>query len=680
MWASRPGISALGLAQTVLYAEAMIHSERNGYSFHGAETLGEPPSRGPHHASRATEFHSVVAPPLLGSVPPRVNTALASDKGAMGSAWAARYRATGLLGEGGMGVVRLCKDVRIGRDVAMKVVRDDHVGDDTRQRFLREARVQGQLEHPSIVPVYDVGVSPDGASYFTMKRIRGVTLGQILDERRAPAQCMGREYSLRKLLTIFSGVCLAVHFAHTRGVVHRDLKPANVMLGDFGEVYVLDWGIAKLLGAERAVTTQLPMAGEAGVTQDGVAMGTPGFMSPEQMRGELDAIGPRSDVYALGAILFEILTLQDLHQGKSVDELLRSTLRGVRSRPSQVAPDHNIAPELDAICARATALRKEDRYTSARELSDAVSAYLDGDRDVRLHAEVAVRHTDAAERAAARSRDGGCTASQDRRIALTELGRAIALDPANERAQSILLSLLDAPPKEQPSEAVDQVVTTSSTAQAVAFRTSALALLLWGALSAAFFAWMGIRNMGAVAAYSLLWFGTGAVGLAISRGKTPSVSAKIGFISLLTIAVASTSLITGPFVLGPAAAVRFTLLLMLSPERSVRRYAAVAGVCAFLIPAALALLGLIPSIAEFQQGAIVFHPYAVELPKVPTALFLIVGHLILLSASLVISRGRRAGAAVYGRAPEAQLILNAWQVRQATPPSGTSHFPPKMSN
>ncbi len=153
-----------------------------------------------------------------------------------------RYQERRLLGEGGMGSVLLCADAQIGRHVALKIIRAaPRAGARAERRFLREARVQGQLEHPALVPVYDLGITPDGAVYFTMKRVRGETLEDVLRELRGDPR-----FTRRKLLAAFARVCLAVDFAHRRGVLHRDLKPANVMLGDFGEVYVLDWWLAKL--------------------------------------------------------------------------------------------------------------------------------------------------------------------------------------------------------------------------------------------------------------------------------------------------------------------------------------------------------------------------------------------------------------------------------------------------
>ena len=247
-----------------------------------------------------------------------------------------RYEHRALLGEGGMGAVDLFRDRAIGREVAIKRIRPEASSPSSLSRFVREARVQGQLEHPAIVPVHDLAETPEGAAFFTMKRVRGASLDAILDALAArDAEALAR-HGRRKLLTAFATVCLAVDFAHARGVLHRDLKPANVMLGDFGEVYVLDWGLAKVLGAPdtsgeaREGEGSLPPVVDVGSvqgqqTQLGALMGTPGYMSPEQCRGEVDRLGPASDVYALGCILFEILHLEALHPGKGMAERLAST-------------------------------------------------------------------------------------------------------------------------------------------------------------------------------------------------------------------------------------------------------------------------------------------------------------------------------------------------------------------
>src|SRR5581483_11045647 len=231
-----------------------------------------------------------------------------------------RYSTLSGLGEGGMGEVWLLRDAVIGRDVAMKSIKSELRGDDlARARFLREARVQGQLEHPSIVPVYDLGIGPNGQPYFTMRRVRGRTLDELVRERRL---------LLHTALTVMSRVCLAIEFAHAHGVFHRDIKPSNLMVGDWGEVYVLDWGVAKLSSKDDPeLESKVSLVADAiDATTAGALVGTPGYMPPEQADGK--PVDARSDVYALGATLFELLTGQPLHTGTSVAAVIRSTLAG----------------------------------------------------------------------------------------------------------------------------------------------------------------------------------------------------------------------------------------------------------------------------------------------------------------------------------------------------------------
>ncbi len=310
-----------------------------------------------------------------------------------------RYELREVIGRGGMGEVRLCKDRHIGREVAIKVIRTDHMTrPDVVRRFEREARVQGQLEHPAIVPVYDFGIAPDGSMYFTMKRLRGVTFHDVLWMLRNGDPQAHATYSRRKLLSAFTRACLAVAFAHSRGVLHRDLKPSNIMLGDFGEVYVLDWGLAKIQKQpDHAVEGRIetPLSSEHR-TIVGEVVGTPGYMAPEQALGEVDRLDPRTDVYALGAILFEILTLEPLHKEDSPEDVLLSTLYGPETRPTVRTPGRDVPPELDAIVLRATSVRQEDRFANARELCAVVETFLDGDRDLEQKKQMAGAHAASA--------------------------------------------------------------------------------------------------------------------------------------------------------------------------------------------------------------------------------------------------------------------------------------------
>src|SRR5690606_21829475 len=212
---------------------------------------------------------------------------------------AERYRLRRLIGRGGMGEVHLAQDARVGRSVALKVMRpEDASYPEAKARFLREARVQGQLEHPSIVPVYDLDHDDKGEVFFVMRRVAGVTLDQVIKGLRKDDPLMVERFSMRRLLSALQQVCLALDYAHTRGVIHRDIKPSNLILGEFGEVYVLDWGIAKVVGVADGdgVVGDLTPGLEA--TRHGDVLGSIGYMAPEQLSASSE-VDPRADVYAL---------------------------------------------------------------------------------------------------------------------------------------------------------------------------------------------------------------------------------------------------------------------------------------------------------------------------------------------------------------------------------------------
>ncbi|HPO13283.1 MAG TPA: protein kinase [Candidatus Hydrogenedentes bacterium] len=294
---------------------------------------------------------------------------------------------------GGMGRVLVVHDERLDRQVAMKelLTETDYFPEPTHPsprryaastaaRFIREAQVAGRLEHPSIVPVYELGESQDGHLFYTMKLVRGKTLHDTLKERKDVVERL-------KLLSHFQNLCQAIAYAHSRGVIHRDIKPANVMLGEFGETVVLDWGIAKIKAKEdvseekireelEALDKDATVEMEDTKTKDGMRLGTPHYMAPEQARGDIAAIDERSDVYALGSVLYEILTGKTPFSGKTTHEILQKV---VNSSPESVFQTVSDAPpELVKICEKAMRKDPAERYQSAIELANDIHRFIAG--------------------------------------------------------------------------------------------------------------------------------------------------------------------------------------------------------------------------------------------------------------------------------------------------------------
>ncbi len=247
-----------------------------------------------------------------------------------------KYRLIRKIGFGGMAEVYLVFDEKLERQAAMKVLCPASIAEDFSERMMREAKFIAQLEHPSIVPVHDMGLLPDGRNYYVMKYVQG----ESLDSYAA-------HISLSERLAIFRKICDAVSFAHSHGVIHRDLKPKNIMVGPFGEVQVMDWGLAKLLNDHPIEVPSFPRIRAPFETDGGTVLGTPGYMAPEQERGDTTVLDERTDIYALGAILKELT-------GSSAPKRLK------------------------AVGLKATSKNPADRYPSARELSDDISAYLNG--------------------------------------------------------------------------------------------------------------------------------------------------------------------------------------------------------------------------------------------------------------------------------------------------------------
>jgi serine/threonine-protein kinase len=309
-----------------------------------------------------------------------------------------RYQLTRLHATGGIGQVWLARDSDLGREVALKELRperQDHPAAQT--RFLAEACITGQLEHPGIVPVHELVRPADGPPFYTMRMVRGRTLSEAVrdyHEKQRGGRAGPRELrrmlgvlELRRLLGAFVAVCNAVAYAHSRGVLHRDLKPANVALGDYGEVVVLDWGLARLVSdtsppATEDATSLLPVSLEGDshqATVQGQVLGTPPYMAPEQAEGRLDLLSPATDVYGLGAVLYEILTGGPPFTGPS-DEVVRRVAREEPPRPRQCVPATPAA--LEAVCLKALAKKPAERYPSATELAREVERWL-ADEPVR---------------------------------------------------------------------------------------------------------------------------------------------------------------------------------------------------------------------------------------------------------------------------------------------------------
>jgi serine/threonine protein kinase len=299
-----------------------------------------------------------------------------------------KYLVLHKLGSGGMGTVYLAQDVDLGRKVAVKVMNAADSTGALASRMMREARIVALLEHPSIVPIHDVGELDDGRVFYAMKLVQGKRLDQSA----------GDAASLLDLLRTFQKVCEAVAFAHARGVIHRDLKPENIMVGPFGEVLVMDWGVAKLLSAGRraddstsenapaelynlddadlVVTLPLP-AGSPADTRGGTVIGTPAYMPPEQARGETELLDERSDIYALGAILYFLVTGGPPYETGGATDARQKPGARRPVRPRQIDP--KIPRAIEAICLKAMSDRRDDRYASAEAIAADVVSFLDGE-------------------------------------------------------------------------------------------------------------------------------------------------------------------------------------------------------------------------------------------------------------------------------------------------------------
>ena len=288
-----------------------------------------------------------------------------------------RYAFFKTIAEGGKCIIQSCKDLHLRRTVCYKSLRRE-IADDPieQQRFLREARVTAMLQHPNTIPIYELSRDTKGHYYFTMKLVEGATLREIIDRLKRGDQKTTEEYSIAALVDVVIQICHALDYAHNHGVVHRDIKPANVLTGPFGEVLVLDWGLAKVWNVEETDLSHLELIDDDdySLTSRGRLQGTALYMSPEQITASKD-IDQRTDVYSVGAVLYEALTLELMAWGKSLNEMLLHIQYDEPTPPREKAPDRNIPEELEHICLKCIQKSPDDRYYTIREVIDALQAW-----------------------------------------------------------------------------------------------------------------------------------------------------------------------------------------------------------------------------------------------------------------------------------------------------------------
>ena len=392
-------------------------------------------------------------------VSPMVDPGRAADSVPRGRA---NYQIMGEIARGGMGTILKGHDTDLGRDVAVKVL-DDEMSKNPAvvQRFVEEAQIGGQLQHPGIVPVYELGLMADDRPYFTMKLIKGRTLLALLQQRKDPAKDRGR------FLSIFEDVCQTMAYAHSKGVIHRDLKPANIMVGAFGEVQVVDWGLAKVLNrggvaderrAKESLKTIIETVRSGPGTSGsdsmiGSVMGTPAYMAPEQAQGEIEKLDERADVFGLGAILCEILTGTPPYvdgDDRTVVQAARAQLEPCRERVQQCDVDE----ELKRLCLDCLMTSREARPSNADEVAQAMHEYLTTVEERAHQAELAATEArvEAAEQKRARTvttavagtvllalvlGGGGYYFVEQERTARLELARAARAERAEQVRASI---------------------------------------------------------------------------------------------------------------------------------------------------------------------------------------------------------------------------------------------------
>jgi serine/threonine-protein kinase len=502
-----------------------------------------------------------------------------------------------------MGDVVSATDHHLGREVAIKRPRMRSA--QQLERFEREARIQARLDHPSIVPVHELGRDAGGVPYFVMKKLAGRTMRKAMKDRCEPPT---------RLLRAFVDVCLAVELAHVRGVVHRDLKPENIVLGDFGEVYLIDWGVAKVLGENDSFDDILAHASHTGT---GLVVGTPQYMSPEQAR-DSTSVDARSDIYSLGLILRELL--------------------------GPTAP-----PELAELVKAATVREPADRLPSARLLGERIECYLDGDRDVSLRRRLATEHLERARDAFTR---------ESRPDAIQAASCALALDPTLPGAAELVGRLMLEPPRETPPEVV-RAMRTDDIAWIRAQDRGVLRTNLVGTLVAVPLLLAMHAPLGAIA--YLLYAIANVIVIRRTLAIPDAIAPAWLVIAMNGIGLALISHMFSAALVAPSLAALIAITLGASPLVATRARTLALGatlVAGVVFPLVLEQLGVIQSSIEVTRGGIEIHaPVVMSAWLLTPAIVLYVASTV--ATALMIGRASR----VQEVAARERLHLQAWQLR-----------------
>lgn len=545
-----------------------------------------------------------------------------------------------VIGRGGIGEVIAAHDLRIGRDVAIKRLREKSPKPDEVARFLREARIQARLDHPAIPPVHELGRDKEGRPYFTMKRLSGATLSDLLS---VP------EHNRPRLLRAFTEVCQAIEFAHARGVVHRDLKPGNIMVGDYGDVYVLDWGLARVVG--EAVTEVVTDDIDSLDLKSGDILGTPGYMAPEQLQ-QVGDTGRPADIYALGSILFELLAGEPLHT-RGPTAIASTVGNEAVTSPAKRRPDRLVPPELDAVCVQMLAMDPTTR-PNARRVADRVQAYLDGDRDVARRKTMAV---DLVWSAQAQLNEGNLGE------AMRAAGRALALDPESTKAGELVTTLMLEPPKEPPPELRQALRDADDAGVRKHARTAILAYLSLAAFLPIAW-WNGVRKWDAVLAVFVVSLVMAVAALQIVRKPQRSLTYMIGYAFGNVALLAALARMAGPFIFVPALACVIVMSATAYPAFITRSWILITVIVAgFLVPILLELQGYVTRTWDIRDGMLISHAGALSLDGTPTPAMLIIAT----TATIAIAGVHAARIYRANRDARVQLVTQAWHLRQLLP-------------